>query len=161
MQIAENTVASFRYTLRDADGFAIEESPEGEPIVYLHGHGNLLPALEQKLAGHAAGDKIVTTLTPAEGYGERIENAEQRIPIKHLQHHGRLAPGMRVTVQTDKGHRQVTVVKVGKFNVDVDANHPLAGRTLTFEIELLDVRAASEEELSHGHAHGPDGHHHH
>jgi FKBP-type peptidyl-prolyl cis-trans isomerase SlyD len=161
MQIDRDTVASFRYTLKDADGFTIEESPADDPIVYLHGHGNILPALEEQLAGHAAGERVVATLSPEQAYGKRIENAGERIPIKHVRFQGRLAPGMRVAVESGKGMRQVTVLKVGKFNVDVDVNHPLAGKTLTFEIDLLDVRAATGEELTHGHAHGPGGHHHH
>lgn len=160
MQIEQDSVASFHYTLKDADGFTLEDSREGDPIIYLHGHGNILPALEAQLAGRAAGDRVVTTLAPEDAYGKRIESSEQRIPIKHVRSGGKLAPGMRVTIETNQGMRQVTVVKVGKFNVDVDTNHPLAGKTLTFEIDLLEVRSASEEELSHGHAHAPGGHHH-
>jgi len=84
----------------------------------------------------------------------------QRVPLKHLRARGRLRPGMVAAVETEHGARQVTVVKVGKFNADVDTNHPLAGRTLSFDIEVLEVRAASEEEIAHGHAHGAGGHHH-
>ena len=160
MQIASGTVATFHYTLRAEDGAQIENSREGDPICYLHGHGNILPALEEQLAGHAAGDKLSVTLAPEQAYGVRREDSIQRVPLKHIQAHGRLQPGMVVAVQTEHGARQVTVSKVGKFNVDVDTNHPLAGRTLSFEIEVLDVRAASEEEIAHGHAHGAGGHHH-
>ncbi|HQY69365.1 MAG TPA: peptidylprolyl isomerase [Pseudomonadales bacterium] len=160
MQIASGTVASFHYTLRAEDGAEIENSRNGEPVVYLHGHGNILPALEQQLAGHAAGDTLSVTLEPEQAYGVRRADSIQRVPLKHLHAQGRLRPGMVVAVETEHGARQVTVLKVGKFNADVDTNHPLAGRTLGFEIEVLEVRAASEEEIAHGHAHGAGGHHH-
>ncbi len=160
MQIASGTVASFHYTLRAEDGAEIENSRNGEPVVYLHGHGNILPALEQQLAGHAAGDTLSVTLEPEQAYGVRRADSIQRVPLKHLHAPGRLRPGMVVAVETEHGARQVTVLKVGKFNADVDTNHPLAGRTLCFEIEVLEVRAASEEEIAHGHAHGAGGHHH-
>ncbi len=160
MQIANGTVASFHYTLRGEDGAEIENSRDGDPVAYLHGHGNILPALEEQLAGHAAGDTLSVTLAPEQAYGVRRADSIQRVPLKHLHAPGRLRPGMVVAVETEHGARQVTVLKVGKFNADVDTNHPLAGRTLSFEIEVLEVRAASEEEIAHGHAHGAGGHHH-
>ena len=160
MQIAHGAVVSFHYTLKGEDGATIEASHGSDPMVYLHGHGNILPALEEHLAGRSAAERVEATLVAEQAYGVRRENALQRLPIKHIRHQGRLAPGMQVGVETDQGMRQVTVLKVGKFNVDVDANHPLAGRTLMFDIEVLDVRAASAEELAHGHAHGAGGHHH-
>jgi FKBP-type peptidyl-prolyl cis-trans isomerase SlyD len=160
MQIAKGTVASFHYTLRGEDGVEIENSRDGDPVAYLHGHGNILPALEERLAGHAAGDTLSVTLEPEQAYGVRHEGSIQRVPLKHLQAKGRVQPGMVVAVQTEHGARQVTVLKVGKFNADVDTNHPLAGRTLSFDIEVLEVRAASAEEMAHGHAHGAGGHHH-
>ena len=160
MQIASGTVASFHYTLRGEDGVEIENSREGDPVAYLHGQGNILPALEERLAGHAAGDVLAVTLAPEQAYGVRREGSIQRVPLKHVQASGRLRPGMVVAVHTEHGARQVTVLKVGKFNVDVDTNHPLAGRTLSFDIEVLEVRAASAEEIAHGHAHGAGGHHH-
>ena len=160
MQIASGTVASFHYTLRGEDGAELENSRDGEPVAYLHGHGNILPALEEQLAGHAPGDTLSVTLAPEQAYGLRHADSIQRVPLKHLHARGRLRPGMVAAVETEHGARQVTVVKVGKFNADVDTNHPLAGRTLSFDIEVLEVRAASEEEIAHGHAHGAGGHHH-
>jgi FKBP-type peptidyl-prolyl cis-trans isomerase SlyD len=160
MQIADGTVASFHYTLRGEDGAEIENSHARDPVAYLHGHGNILPALEEGLAGHAPGDTLSITLAPEKAYGARREGSIQRVPLKHIQAAGRLVPGMVVAVQTEHGQRQVTVVKLGKFNADVDTNHPLAGRVLTFDIEVLEVRAASNEERAHGHAHGAGGHHH-
>ncbi len=160
MQIADGTVASFHYTLRGEDGAELESSRDGDPVAYLHGHGNILPALEERLAGHAPGDTLAVTLAPEQAYGPRRADSVQRVPLKHIHARGRLQPGMVVAVQTEHGARQVTVLKVGKFNVDVDTNHPLAGRTLSFDIEVLEVRAASDEEMAHGHAHGAGGHHH-
>lgn len=160
MQITRNTVATFHYRLCGEDGMEIENSRDGEPVAYLHGHGNILPALESALEGRSTGDELSVTLGPEQAYGARREGSIQRVPIKHVMARGKLKPGMVVSVRTDGGARQVSVLKVGKFNVDVDTNHPLAGRTLRFDIELLEVRAATEEEIAHGHAHGPGGHHH-
>jgi FKBP-type peptidyl-prolyl cis-trans isomerase SlyD len=161
MKITRDAVVRFHYTLNAADGERIESSRDhAEPLTYLHGHGNLLPALEQKLEGHAAGETLTAALAAAEAYGERREDAIMRVPLKHLHHQGRLAPGMVAGVQTEHGMRQVIVVKLGKFNADVDTNHPLAGRDLSFEIEILEVRVATGEEIAHGHVHGEGGHHH-
>jgi len=160
MRIAADTVVQIHYRLCGADGAEIENSRGGEPLAYLHGHGNLLPALEEQLEGREAGASFAATLSAGQAYGERREDAVQRIPLKHLVFDGRLRPGMVAGVRTEHGMRQVTVLKIGKFNADVDANHPLAGQALSFEIEVLEVRAASEEELAHGHAHGAGGHHH-
>ena len=161
MKIARDAVVRLHYTLNAADGERIESSRDhDEPLTYLHGHGSLLPALEQRLEGLAAGETVSAELSAADGYGERNEEAVMRVPLKQLQFHGRLQPGMVAGVRTEHGMRQVTVVKVGKFNADVDTNHPLAGRALSFEIEILEVRAASAEEIAHGHVHGDGGHHH-
>jgi len=129
-------------------------------MTYLHGHNNILPALEKAFEGKQAGEQFQATLSPAEAYGERKEESIQRIPIKHLATKGKLQAGMAVKVNTDQGMRDVVVVKVGRFNVDVDTNHPLAGKTITFDINIEDVREAEAEELAHGHVHGVGGHHH-
>ncbi|WP_027671631.1 FKBP-type peptidyl-prolyl cis-trans isomerase [Rheinheimera baltica] len=164
MQISDNSVVQFHYTLTDvSNGTATElESSNGShPLLYLHGHEQMLPALEQALTGKAAGDKLDITLTPAQAYGERDENAIQSMQVKHLMGAKKWQPGMTAVVQTEQGQRQVTIVKVGMFKADVDTNHPLAGKTLQFAIEILSVREASAEEVAHGHAHGEGGHHHH
>ena len=158
--IGDDTVVSFHYTLRDDTGTFNESSAGGSPVVYLHGRSQIVPGLEKQLTGKTTGDKLTATVTPEEGYGPRDENAVQRVPIKHLATRGPFSEGQMVVVNTRDGGRQARVVKVGHFNVDLDMNHPLAGRTLTFDIEVVGVRAASEEELAHGHAHGPDGHAH-
>ncbi|MDT8319737.1 MAG: peptidylprolyl isomerase [Xanthomonadales bacterium] len=158
MTIEKNKVVSLHYTLSDAAGEELESSREREPMTYLHGASNIIPGLETALEGRAAGERFEVTVPPEEAYGERDETNVQRIPSKHLKHAGRLAPGRVVQIQTRNGPpMQVTVVKVGRFNVDVDANHPLAGQALTFDLEITEVRDATPEEIAHGHAHGPGG----
>jgi FKBP-type peptidyl-prolyl cis-trans isomerase SlyD len=164
MQITKDVVVSFSYDLKDEEGLVLESTDEGQPMAYLHGHNNMMTALEKAFEGKQAGDQFSATLSPKEGYGERNEDAIQRIPVKHLQpvspNFKRWVPGMIAVVETDQGRRQVRVVKVGKFMVTVDANHPLAGKTITFDVTVKEVREASAEELSHGHAHGVGGHQH-
>jgi FKBP-type peptidyl-prolyl cis-trans isomerase SlyD len=158
--VGDDSVVSFHYTLRDELGSITESSDGGNPVVYMHGHHNIVPGLEAQMAGKKSGDKFTAIVAPELGYGLRNENAVQRVPLKHLATRGPIVPGQMVVVNTHEGGRQARVVKVGHFNVDLDLNHPLAGKTLTFEIEVVDVRAATAEELAHGHAHGPDGHGH-
>jgi FKBP-type peptidyl-prolyl cis-trans isomerase SlyD len=158
--ISDDSVVTFHYKLRDDTGTFNESSEDGSPVVYMHGHNNIVPGLEKELAGKKSGDKLTATVTPEDGYGQRNENAVQRVPLKHLATKGPIAVGQMVVVNTREGGRQARVLKVGHFNVDLDLNHPLAGRTLTFDIEIVEVRAASDEERAHGHAHGPGGHGH-
>jgi FKBP-type peptidyl-prolyl cis-trans isomerase SlyD len=158
--VATDTVVTFHYTLRDESNELIESSEGATPVTYMQGHNNIVPGLEEQMAGKKAGDKFNATVPPEGAYGPRDENAVQRVPIKHLQSKGKIVPGQVVAVNTRDGARHARVVKVGHFNVDLDLNHPLAGKTLQFEIEIVDVRAATQEELEHGHAHGPDGHGH-
>src|SRR5690554_2924809 len=161
MEIARHKVVTFHYVLTDEAGERIESSEEtGRPAVYLHGRNNLLPGLEAELAGRRAGDELKVTVLPELGYGLRVDDAVRRVPIKHLVQPGKLAVGKTVVVNTTSGYRQAIVTKVGRFNVDVDFNHPLAGKTLVFDVKILDVRDATDEEIAHGHAHGPGGHKH-
>ena len=160
MNISKDTVVQFHYTLKDDKGELIESTEGKDPMAYLHGHSNIIAGLEKALEGKAVGDSFTVTIEPKDGYGPRQENAMQRISLKHLQGARKWKPGMMAFVETDKGYRQVTVLKVGKFNADVDTNHPLAGKTLVFDIQVADIREASAEEKSHGHAHGVGGHHH-
>lgn len=160
MQIAKDAVATFHYTLTEqGEGFR-EDSREDQPVAYLHGHDNILPGLEAVLVGKQAGDKASVTLPPDQAYGVRNPELQQRMSIKHLKYNGKLKAGDIAWVETQEGIRQVTVIKPGKFMAEVDTNHPLAGKTLTFDIEVIAVRAATDEELAHGHAHGEGGHHH-
>jgi FKBP-type peptidyl-prolyl cis-trans isomerase SlyD len=158
MNIDDKKVVSFHYTLKNDQGEELESSLErGSPMTYLHGTGNIIPGLEKAMAGKAAGDKFEVTVEPVEAYGERNEAAIQRVPAKHFGEGRRLEPGQLVILNTKQGPRQVTVLKVGRFNIDVDANHPMAGQTLTFDVDVTDVREATDEEVSHGHVHGPGG----
>ncbi len=160
MNIEDQKVVDFHYTLTNEQGETVESSRERDPMSYLHGANNIIPGLEQAMNGRAAGDTFEVTVQPADAYGERQEANVQRIPLKRLGKIPRPRPGQILGLQTQKGPVQVTVIKVGRFNVDVDANHPLAGQALTFDVEIVGVRDATEEEISHGHAHGPGGHQH-
>jgi FKBP-type peptidyl-prolyl cis-trans isomerase SlyD len=160
MQISGKTVVSFHYTLSNSEGEQLETSRGGHPSSYLHGANNIIRGLEAKLAGHSAGDKLTVELPPEQAYGLRQENMQQRVPIKHLIFRGKLRPGMVVQLNTDKGQRSVTVLKAGRHSADIDANHPLAGQALSFDIEIVEVRPATPEEIAHGHAHGVGGHQH-
>jgi FKBP-type peptidyl-prolyl cis-trans isomerase SlyD len=159
VQVARDKVVSFHYRLRDDDGNELGHSGE-VPVTYLHGHGNLVPGLEAGLLDHAAGEKLAFNVPPEQAYGPHRNLPPERVPLKRLLGGGRPTPGDVVTYQADDGTRQATVLKVGKFNVDIDPNHPLAGLTLHFDVDLVEVRDATAEELAHGHAHGPGGHSH-
>jgi FKBP-type peptidyl-prolyl cis-trans isomerase SlyD len=160
--IQDQKVVSIHYTLTGEKGEVLDSSHQrGAPMSYLHGAGNIIPGLEKALEGRASGEKFSVTVPPAEAYGEHREANVQRVPLKRLGITGeKLRPGMILNLQTNQGPAQVTVLKVGRFNVDVDANHPLSGQSLTFEVEIMDIRDASEDEQQHGHAHGPGGHEH-
>jgi len=160
MSVTKDTVVQFHYNLTDAEGTVEETTRGGTPMAYLHGHDNMITGLEKAMDGKEAGDTFSVTLEPKDAYGEFLPDCEQRIPVKHLQGAKKWRKGMVGTVQTEQGLRQVTVVKVGKFMVTVDNNHPLAGKTLTFDIEIMDLREATAEEIAHGHAHGVGGHQH-
>ncbi len=164
MLIETNKVVTFHYRLSEPGTEVLEDSHQGNPMVYLHGHHGMLPGLEGALTGKQAGDTFTVTLPPEQAYGLRRENSQQRISVKHVVNpSGRkivYKPGMVVQVNTNDGPREVVVVKAGLKTIDVDTNHPLAGKTLTFEIDVVDVRAASAEEISHRHVHGDGGHHH-
>ena len=160
MIITQDSVVQLHYRVSEAQDL-IEDSASGEPMLYLHGHQNMLPAIEQALAGKAAGDELTLVVAPKDAYGERDENAIQSVQVKHLKGAKKWAPGMTAIIETEHGPRQVKIVKVGMFKAEVDVNHPLAGKTLTFELKVVSVRAASAEEVAHGHAHGVGGHHHH
>ncbi|MFT2112032.1 FKBP-type peptidyl-prolyl cis-trans isomerase [Marinomonas sp. 2405UD68-3] len=159
MSISKNKVVQFHYTLRSGDEL-IETSAGKDPAAYLHGYSNVIPGLEKAMEGKVVGDEFDVNVKAADAYGERFEDRQQQVPIKHLQGAKRWKAGMVAMVQTDKGARQVTVVKAGLKHATVDLNHPLSGKDLSFSIQIVDIRDATEEEVSHGHAHGVGGHHH-
>jgi FKBP-type peptidyl-prolyl cis-trans isomerase SlyD len=160
MSITHDQVVSIHYTLRDDAGEIIDSSPAGEPLAYLHGHGTLVPGLERELAGKSVGDKLQLTLSPADGYGEYDPKLVQQVPRRALKGIATLRVGMQLQAQSGHGVHAVTVSRIAGDLVTLDGNHPLAGKKLHFEVEVAGVRAATEVELSHGHVHGPGGHHH-
>lgn len=156
MQITKHSVAGIHYTLRDNDGNVIDTSSGRDPLYYLHGAGNLIIGMEEGLEGKSKGDKLSLKIAPAKGYGEKDPGLVQKVP--------RSAFGdqeVKVGMQFSTNHGDVvTVTEVGLEAVTVDANHALAGVELNFEVEIMEVRTATSEEISHGHVHGPGGHHH-
>jgi len=160
MSIAQDQVVSIHYTLRDDAGTVLDASSAGAPLAYLHGHGNLIPGLERELTGRNAGDRLQVKISPSDGYGEYDRTLVQRVSRRTLKGIPELRVGMRLQAHTAHGPRAVTVTQVVGDMVTLDGNHPLAGQNLNFEIEIAAVRAATAEELAHGHVHGPGGHAH-
>ncbi|HZH42897.1 MAG TPA: peptidylprolyl isomerase [Lysobacter sp.] len=159
MKIEKDRVVRFHYTVSEVGQAPMESSEGGEPLAILMGHGNIIPGLEKALEGREAGDKFEVDVPAAEAYGERREGLIQRVPKKYFRE-ARLEPGMQTVLSTNFGPRAVTIHKVGMSVVDVDLNHPMAGKDLHFAIEVVDVREAAPEEIEHGHVHGDGGHHH-
>jgi FKBP-type peptidyl-prolyl cis-trans isomerase SlyD len=160
MSITQDQVVSIHYTLTDEAGQVLDRSAAGEPLAYLHGRGNLIPGLERELTGKSAGDKLQVRIAPADAYGEYDKTLIQRVPRRALKGVPKVTVGMRLQAHTAHGPRTVRVTQLSGDMVTLDGNHPLAGRTLHFEVEIAGVRAATAEELSHGHVHGPGDHHH-
>lgn len=163
MQISEGTVATFRYTLTDAAGEVLDASAPGQAMPYLHGASNIVPGLEQALEGRSAGDTFEVAVLPEDGYGPHHPELVQVVPRQAFQGVDNLSVGMQFQAggaASDGDGMMVVVTALDGDNVTVDGNHPLAGQTLHFAIEVEDVRAATEEETQHGHVHGAGGHHH-
>jgi len=159
MQVAKDVVVSMHYTLHADDDSRIESSRDGgEPVHVLIGHGGIIPGLENSLIGREAGDQLSVDVEPQDAYGERQEGNIQRVPKKYFKDASRLRQGVTAVLSMkDGGQRTVTVRKIGSSVVDVDLNHPLAGRKLRFDVEIIAVREATAEEISHRHVHGPGG----
>jgi FKBP-type peptidyl-prolyl cis-trans isomerase SlyD len=160
MSITQDQVVSIHYTLTGDDGEVLDSSAAGEPLAYLHGHGNLIPGLERELTGKSVGDKLQVKIAPADAYGEYDQALVQRVPRRALKGVPNVRVGLRLQTQTPAGPRAVTITQVTGDMVTLDGNHPLAGKHLNFAVEVAEVREATAEELAHGHVHGPDGHHH-
>ena len=164
MLIEADKVVTFHCRVSEPGQGILEDSHDGEPVVYLHGHNGMLQGLEDALTGKQPGDTFEVTLPPEQAYGLRRDDAQQRVPVKYVINRSgkkiKYKPGMLVEVNTNHGPQSVVVIKAGLKTLDIDTNHPLAGKTLVFNIEVVDVRAASDEEIAHGHVHGEGGHHH-
>lgn len=160
MQIAQNSVVAFHYTLTNDAGEVLDSSEGREPLTYLHGAGNIIPGLEKELEGRQNGEKLQVAVSPEEGYGESQPTLVQEVPRDAFQGVESVEPGMQFQAQTQGGPLMVTVTKVEGDTVTVDGNHPLAGQKLNFDVEIAEVREASQEEVEHGHVHGEGGHQH-
>jgi FKBP-type peptidyl-prolyl cis-trans isomerase SlyD len=160
MKIEKDRVVRFHYAVAETGQASVENSKDGgQPLAILFGHGNIIPGLEKAMDGREAGESFKATVPAADAYGEKREGLTQRVPKKHFGAQ-KLEAGMQVVLQTNFGPRAVTIEKVGMSVVDVDLNHPMAGKDLDFDIEIVEVREASAEELAHGHVHGDGGHAH-
>lgn len=151
MEITDGRVATIHYTLTDDDGRVIDKSPRQQPLSYLHGAGNIVPGLEKALSGKQAGDSVKADVPPEQGYGPRHEEMVQQVPRSAFPDIDAVKPGMQFEARTERGPRLVTVTDIGAEQVTVDANHPLAGKTLHFAVEVADVRVATGQESNQGH----------
>ena len=160
MQIADKMVVTIDYPLKDDNGTVLDSSTEGN-FAYLHGAHNIIPGLENALTGKSAGDEVEVSVSPAEGYGERNDSMIQSVPRDMFDSEQEIQVGMQFHAQSPEGEMiVVTVTDVADDDITVDGNHPLAGVNLNFGVKVVDVREASQEEIEHGHVHGPGGHQH-
>ena len=161
MKIEKNKVVSIDYKLTNNKNEIIDTSEGREPLAYLHGNGNLIPGLEKALEGKAGGDTLKVSIPPEEGYGVRDDSKRTEIPRNVFKDVDEVKPGMQFQARGPQGGVELlTVVSVADDKVTIDANHPLAGETLNFDVTVREVREPSAEELAHGHVHSPGGHHH-
>ncbi len=159
MQVSENAVVSIHYTLKDDNGATVDSSIGKEPLSYLHGRKNIISGLENALTGKNVGDKLSVTIPPEEAYGNYDEALIQVLPREAFGGVEDIQVGMQFYSESPEGVQMITIKEVNGDQITVDANHPLAGQTLHFDVEIMGVREATEEELQHGHVH--DGSHHH
>lgn len=163
MQIAPNTVASLAYVLTNTQGDTLDQADAQHPFVYLHGAHSIIPGLENALNGKQAGDTLEVTIPPEQAYGLKDDSLMQQVPRSMFAgvEEEHIIPGAEFHAQTNGGMQTIVISAVDGDTITIDGNHPLAGQTLHFDVTVLAVRAATKDELSHGHAHGPGGHHHH
>jgi FKBP-type peptidyl-prolyl cis-trans isomerase SlyD len=160
MKIVSNKVVTVDYVLTDDAGRVLDTNRGHGPLLYLHGVGGIVPGLERALEGHTTGDRVKVKVEPHEAYGARDESQIHSLPRSTFQGIDDLAPGMQFQGSDGQHTRLVTILEVDRETVKVDANHPLAGKNLHFDVNILEVRDATPEEIEHGHAHGPDAHSH-
>ena len=156
MTVTKDSVVSIHYTLRDNDGNILDSSTGRDPLNYIHGRGNLIVGMEEGIEGKSNGEQFSLKISPEKGYGLKNDQLVQKVPLKSFGDQ-KVEAGMQFNAQNGQ---VVTVTEVAKDSVTVDGNHPLAGVALNFEVEVVDVRKATQQEIDHGHVHGPGGHHH-
>lgn len=160
MRVAKNKVVSIDYTLTADDGTVLDSSEGSEPLAYLHGAGGIIPGLENAMEGKGVGDEFKVSVPPAEAYGEFDDSLVKKVARKQFAGVGELEVGMQFRVSAKGGPRVVSIVEIAGDEITVDGNHALAGMTLHFAVAVRDIRDATAEEIEHGHAHTPGGHHH-
>ena len=160
MEIEDNKVVQMHYTLKN-DAEEVLDSSEGQdPLTYLHAEGSIVPGLFKAITGKKVGEKVSVVVKPEEGYGDQDETMVQEVPRDAFKGMDDLAVGIKVQAETDHGIQIATIKDIQESQVTIDLNHPLAGVTLHFDVEITDIRDATDEEISHGHVHGPGGHQH-
>lgn len=160
MIIAEKCVVSMHYKLTDESGQLIDESKD-QPLLYVHGTNSLIPGLEKQLDGKGKGDQVKVTVSPEEGYGPVMPQLIQNLPKDTFQGVDEIQVGMEFEASNENDEMMIVRVEaIEDDEITINGNHPLAGKTLNFDVNILDIREASEEELSHGHVHGEGGHQH-
>lgn len=161
LTVAKDLVVQFDYHLTDDDGATIDKSQPGQPMAYLHGHRNIVPGLEKELVGLGIGDEKKVVVKPEEGYGVSDPSAFQEVPRDAFEGAQGLQPGMPVQGRAPNGQVQMFwIAAIGENGVTLTTNHPLADKTLHFDVKIQGIRAAQPVELEHGHVHGPGGHQH-
>ncbi|KMT65751.1 peptidylprolyl isomerase [Catenovulum maritimum] len=164
MNIEKDSVITMHYIVKNSHGEEIDSSRDGEPMTFLHGQGFLISGLENELTGKTVGDKFECKIEAADAYGVYHDELVQALPISVFDAIEEIHEGMQLRASTDQGEQSVIITEITDETVTVDGNHPLAGVDLEFNVEIIAVRAATEEELAHGHVHAEGGcgsHHHH
>jgi FKBP-type peptidyl-prolyl cis-trans isomerase SlyD len=162
MKIANKHVVGIEYVLKDNKGEVLDSNEGGEPLLYIHGLGQIVMGLEKALEGRGTGDKVEVSVKAEDGYGDFDKDLIQRIPRTEFKDMEPLEEGMEIVVETEEGEDQImSISELSEKEVTLDGNHPLAGQDLHFQVTISSVREATAEEIDHGHAHGAGGHHHH
>ena len=157
MQITKNKVVAIDYKLTNDEGEVLDTSEGQEPLAYLHGVGGIIPGLERELEGKQVGDQLQVAVKPADGYGDRNAELEQKVPRDDFEGADDLEVGMQFQVESEAGPTVVTVIEIDDEVITIDGNHPMAGINLNFDVTIREVREATSDELSHGHVHGMGG----
>jgi FKBP-type peptidyl-prolyl cis-trans isomerase SlyD len=153
LMIGDKSVVTIHYTLTDDAGEVLDNSRDGDPMVYLHGASNIIPGLENELTGKTTGATLKVTVSPEDGYGEHSPEAIQKVPRSAFEGVEDIQPGMQFQTESPEGVQVIVVAEVSDTEVTIDANHPLAGKTLHFDVSVEGIRDATPEEIDHGHAH--------